>query len=126
MPSDDDYKSKIGGKSFGSESDEQSPAARGSSTEGPGNTATGGRQTKPKSSRMLAYVSHAGDRLDKDRNGHSDDLNKEIDARAIERAMRYEADQGRLPDEQDHFNPGFDIISTEPNGRQRLIEVKGL
>lgn len=40
--------------------------------------------------------------------------------------MRYEADQGRSPVEQDHFNPGFDIVSTEINGKRRLIEVKGL
>lgn len=126
IPLADDYKSKVGGGSFGSENDGQGATPRGSSTEGAGAGETGGRQSKPKSSRMLAYVSRAGDRSDSDRRDLSADLDKEIDARAIERAMRYETDQGRSPDEQDHFNPGFDIISTEPNGRRRLIEVKGL
>lgn len=126
VPADNDYKSKAGGKPFGAEANEHTATARGSSVESTGRTTSTDRQSKPKSDRMLAYVTRSGDRPEVDRDGLSDERSKEIDARAIERAMRYEADQGRSPIEQDHFNPGFDIISTEPDGKRRLIEVKGL
>lgn len=126
VPADDDYKSKSGGKPFGGESDKNAATISGSNSEGAGAAATAGRHGKPKSARMLAYVARSGDRSDADRDDLSDERNKEIDARAIERAMRYESDQGRSPIEQDHFNPGFDIVSTEPSGKRRLIEVKGL
>ena len=40
--------------------------------------------------------------------------------------MRTERELGYLPEEQDHFNPGFDILSKDPiNGGLRFIEVKG-
>jgi len=126
VPADDDYKSKSSGKPFGGESDKNATTISGSNSEGAGAAATAGRHGKPKSARMLAYVARSGDRSDADRDDLSDETNKEIDARAIERAMRYESDQGRSPIEQDHFNPGFDIVSTEPSGKRRLIEVKGL
>ncbi|MEE4540336.1 MAG: DUF3883 domain-containing protein [Erythrobacter sp.] len=126
MPADDEYKSKVGGKPFGAEADEKSGAARGLSNQGDVSAAPAARQSRTKSSRMLAYVARSGDRPDGDRYDFSDELNKEIDARAIERAMRFEADQGRSPVEQDHFNPGFDIVSTEADGKRRLIEVKGM
>ena len=39
---------------------------------------------------------------------------------AIERELGYE------PEEQDHYNPGFDILSKDPvKGELRFIEVKG-
>lgn len=126
MPDIDDYKSKAGGNFVGTGSDEHSAADAGSGTERTGSETPKSRTSKPKTSRMLAYVARTGDRSDDGRAEHSDEENKKIDARSIERVMRYEADQGRSPDEQDHFNPGFDIISTEPDGRRRLIEVKGL
>jgi len=126
VPADDDYKSKVGGKPVGAEADENSAATRGSSTEGAGAAAPADRLGKPKSDRMLAYVARSGARSDADRDDPSGERSQEIDARAIERAMRYEADQGRSPVEQDHFNPGFDIISTENDSKRRLIEVKGL
>jgi hypothetical protein len=126
VQTDNDYKSKAGGKPLGAEPEIHSAAALGSRTEGTSAATPSGRPVKPKSDRMLAYVARTGDRSDHDRDGLSDERSKEIDARAIERAMRYEADQGRSPVEQDHFNPGFDIVSTEPDGKRRLIEVKGL
>jgi len=126
MPEIDVYKSMAAGKTFGTTSDEHSVTNGGSGAERGGSETPTTRPSKPKTSRMLAYVARTGDRSDDNRAEYSDEENKEIDARAIKRAMRYEADQGRSPEEQDHFNPGFDIISTEPNGRRRLIEVKGL
>jgi hypothetical protein len=126
VPADDDYNSKAGGKPLGVKPDDYNTSLRNPNYEGSGAEASAGRQSKPKSSRMLAYVSRSGDSLLADSGDLSDGLSKEIDARAIERAMRYEVEQGRSPVEQDHFNPGFDIVSTEPSGTRRLIEVKGL
>jgi len=40
--------------------------------------------------------------------------------------MKTERDLGYEPEEQDHFNPGFDILSRDTvNGGLRFIEVKG-
>ena len=126
MPADNDYKSKVGGKPFGAEAGDISAAGHSLHPEGGGPTSLAGRQSRSKTSRMLAYVARSGDRKEESRDDFSDELSKEIDARSIERVMRYEADQGRTPVEQDHFNHGFDIISTEHDGTRRLIEVKGL
>ncbi|SFK88564.1 protein of unknown function [Loktanella salsilacus] len=126
IPKIDDYKSKTGGKPFGMMSEEHPTIDRKLKNDHSSANAQNGRQGKLKTNRMLAYVARTNDRPDEDRTEYSVDENKEIDASAIERAMRYEADQGRSPIEQDHFNPGFDIVSTETDGKRRLIEVKGL
>ena len=40
--------------------------------------------------------------------------------------LKYEANRGAAAEEQPHGNPGYDVISTIPSGRRRLIEIKGL
>jgi len=45
---------------------------------------------------------------------------------AVDAVMAVERDLGREPEEQDHFNPGFDILSKDPiSGELLFIEVKG-
>ena len=51
---------------------------------------------------------------------------KETDRRAVAAVMATERSIGRNPVEQDHNNPGFDILSTDPNTETiYFIEVKG-
>jgi len=51
---------------------------------------------------------------------------KDTDRRAVAAVMAAERGLGRLPVEQDHNNPGFDILSEDPNtGMIYQIEVKG-
>ena len=51
---------------------------------------------------------------------------KETDWRAVAAVMAAERALGRLPVEQDHNNPGFDILSEDPQtGVLYFIEVKG-
>lgn len=51
---------------------------------------------------------------------------KETDRRAVAAVMAAERSIGRNPVEQDHNNPGFDILSTDPNTETiYFIEVKG-
>ena len=45
---------------------------------------------------------------------------------AVNAVMAIERELGREPEEQDHFNPGFDILSKDPiTGELLFIEVKG-
>jgi hypothetical protein len=77
---------------------------------------------------MLSYVSRNGARGDGDAATASvgDDISDLIDAGAMLAVLRYEQSRGWEPEQQPHFNPGFDVVSKSPNGGRRLIEVKGL
>jgi hypothetical protein len=48
------------------------------------------------------------------------------DEAGIERVLRYERGEGRLPRSLPHHNPGYDIESTDSSGNKRYIEVKSL
>ncbi|USU13887.1 DUF3883 domain-containing protein [Sphingomonadaceae bacterium OTU29THOMA1] len=80
-------------------------------------------------SRLLAYVVSSKN-ASTDSNGSSDRARAEaakIDIAAIEAALKYERNARRVPIEQSHSNPGFDIRSAHEDGAgSRLIEVKGL
>lgn len=137
-----EYKSKSGGNAFGSEPEDT--AGPGMSREGRTDRETSGvtapskargekrgetsRERQVRRSRMLAYVAKAGTRgADDSEYGRSnDDVSTLIDSVAIAAALRYEETRGWTPQEQPHGNPGYDIISTSPEGKRRLIEVKGL
>ncbi len=48
------------------------------------------------------------------------------DRRAVAAVMQAECTLGRIPEEQQHNNPGFDILSLDPEtGIRYFIEVKG-
>lgn len=52
---------------------------------------------------------------------------RRVDQAAVQRALRYERDQGRSPTEMPHANEGYDIESRIPGGQlARYIEVKGV
>lgn len=55
-----------------------------------------------------------------------DDPSDEVGSSAVEAVLAFELMNGRTPEEQDHFNPGFDVISREAGGARRLIEIKGI
>lgn len=50
----------------------------------------------------------------------------ETDRRAVAAVMKAERALGRVPEQQSHSNPGYDILSTDPDtGVCYFIEVKG-
>ena len=53
-------------------------------------------------------------------------IKAETDRRAVAAVMRAERKLGRVPEEQHHSNPGYDVLSTDPStGVCYFIEVKG-
>jgi hypothetical protein len=52
---------------------------------------------------------------------------RRVDQAAVKRVIGYERERGRLANEMDHGNEGYDIESMGPDGEiERYIEVKGL
>ena len=49
----------------------------------------------------------------------------DVERIAMEEAMRYEREQGRMPEDVSAQNLGFDVRSTDAQGHKRYIEVKG-
>lgn len=100
-----------------------------------GDRSNNNRRTSPnrakrqeRRSRMLAYANAAPRDLGRSSdNGSRENASNSIDMAAISAALRYEENAGRVPIEQPHNNPGYDIKSSNTDGNeQRLIEVKGL
>ena len=53
-------------------------------------------------------------------------IKAETDRRAVAAVMKAERRLGRVPEEQPHSNPGYDVLSTDPStGVCYFIEVKG-
>ncbi|MCL2490278.1 MAG: DUF3883 domain-containing protein [Propionibacteriaceae bacterium] len=50
---------------------------------------------------------------------------EEVERRAVDLVLTCERNLGRTPTEMPHFNPGFDIRSTDEQGQTFFIEVKG-
>ncbi|KRA84092.1 hypothetical protein ASD76_08860 [Altererythrobacter sp. Root672] len=98
-----------------------------------GGAGTSGSASPPdgqtRRSRLLAYVVST-EAATQNGDGSNDRARAEaakIDIAAIEAALKYERHARRLPVEQLHSNPGFDIRSAHEDGAgTRLIEVKGL
>ena len=54
------------------------------------------------------------------------EIAKDTDRRAVAAVLAAERALGRIPEEQDHNNPGFDVLSTDPQTQTvYFIEVKG-
>ena len=54
------------------------------------------------------------------------EIAKDTDRRAVAAVLAAERALGRIPEEQDHNNPGFDVLSTDPATQTvYFIEVKG-
>jgi hypothetical protein len=77
-------------------------------------------------SRFVTYVSSGvesdPDSRDPDRSEHA----LEIGRLAVKRVVDFERRQRRVPEEMPHSNPGYDVVSTEPDGATRYIEIKGI
>ncbi len=56
---------------------------------------------------------------------HDEDARREVERRAVEAVLSAERSLGRNPVEMPRNNPGYDIASTDANGRIHYIEVKG-
>lgn len=129
-----------GQSSGGSGSGTGSGTSNGSTTQGGDGDGRGGTESgttgsgsqnegQTRRSRLLAYVvSSKNATID---NGGSNDRARaeaaKIDIAAIEAVLKYERNARRVPVEQSHSNPGFDIRSAHEGGAgSRLIEVKGL
>lgn len=86
----------------------------------------GGTSGTPSRGRLTTYVVPAGqtsqESNDPDRSHHA----MEIGRLAVERVLAFERKQGREPQAMPHSNPGYDVVSTEPDGATRYIEVKGI
>lgn len=51
----------------------------------------------------------------------------EIDRAGVDRVLAYERSRGREPEEQNHTNPGFDVLSRGKDGQTaRRIEIKSI
>lgn len=77
---------------------------------------------------MASFVSFGGDE-DRDSNEAGDEAaeRSQVDAAGVRRVLQYEASCGRVPREQAHSNPGFDVLSFDARGQVlRRIEVKSI
>lgn len=115
----------------GSGSDTQGGDGSGGTGGGSGTSGSGSqKEGQTRRSRLLAYVVSSKN-ASADGGGSNNDRARaeaaKIDIAAIEAVLKYERNARRVPIEQSHSNPGFDIRSAHEDGAgTRLIEVKGL
>jgi hypothetical protein len=84
------------------------------------------RQPSTNTSRLTSYVSNSDTSRDSDQGDEAND-NSSIDRAGVRRVLEYEKSCGRLPEEQSHTNPGFDLLSKNADGvLLRRIEVKSI
>jgi hypothetical protein len=77
---------------------------------------------------MASFVSFDDDE-DSDFDEHGDEAPERspVDAAGVRRVLQYEKSCGRMPEEQAHNNPGFDVLSRDANGNlHRRIEIKSI
>lgn len=85
---------------------------------------------KKRQSRLLSYVAsddyesitRDGEEDEDEPNGRTD----ETGIAAVAAVITYERHHERVPEEMPHYNPGYDVVSTDGSGIRRLIEVKGI
>lgn len=148
---DDPYKSKassggIGGdpnagSSAGSDAEMGSATGERGGGSDPGPTTTGNNDPKSRAerterrkkrqSRLISYVaSDDYESITRDQESENedadDDRTDETGMAAVAAVLAYERHHERAPEEMPHYNPGFDVVSTDATGTRRLIEVKGI
>ncbi|WP_407343385.1 protein NO VEIN domain-containing protein [Pengzhenrongella phosphoraccumulans] len=75
---------------------------------------------------MRSYVYYGSDE-DNETVGDEALRSSSIDSAGVARVLGYERSCGRIPEEQDHSNPGFDVLSRDATGNVlRRIEVKSV
>ncbi|MFC7498467.1 protein NO VEIN domain-containing protein [Enterovirga sp. GCM10030262] len=147
---DDPYKSKASSGGIGDEPNAGSGAGS-DAKEGSGSWERGGgpapdpattgnndpksraertERRKKRQSRLLSYVvseDYESVTRDEEEGGdEDDDRTDETGIAAVTAVLTYERHHERVPEEMPHYNPGYDVISTDAAGNRRLIEVKGI
>jgi hypothetical protein len=98
----------------------------GGSARSRGSTAAGGSaKLRHRQSRLVSYVI-LGDGDDRQEESLGDASRREsVDRAGVLRVLAFERSCGRTPEEQDHGNPGFDVVSRDTAGNiVRRIEIK--
>ena len=75
--------------------------------------------------RLRTYV-YRNDQTAKDKAAEERERKSDIGRDGESAVMAYELQQGRSPEQMAHNNPGYDILSTGPDGEKRYIEVKAV
>jgi hypothetical protein len=81
------------------------------------------RRKQTSQSRLLSYVVTGG-ADEEEIVGDEAPSQSPVDSAGIKRVLAFEASCGRDPHEQDHANPGFDVLSYKNEEIARRIEVK--
>lgn len=101
------------------------PAAARGPRGGTGSSPTVPRRTRRERGKLRSYVYREEIANGRHQSPEQVQERERIDAAGMRRAMSYERAQGRIPTEEDHTNPGFDITSRDSEGAVvRFIEVK--
>lgn len=104
--------------------DTQGDATRGSrrTTRSTSRRGSGQRRTQ-----MASLVWFDDDDRRLDDSGDEAPDRSTVDAAGVRRVLRYEESCGRVPKEQAHNNPGFDVLSCDAEGNAlRRIEIKSI
>lgn len=99
-------------------------------TKDPKSRADRTERRKKRQSRLLSYVAsndyESITRDEEEEEDEPDDRTDETGTAAVAAVLAYERHHERVPEEMAHYNPGFDVVSSDANGSRRLIEVKGI
>ncbi|MDQ0802163.1 DUF3883 domain-containing protein [Arthrobacter sp. SLBN-112] len=117
-----DSSNRGGGASFGTEGTRfRRDANSGTTGVGQKDRGRAGSAT-----RMRSYVLFGDDSAHGTNGDESPDA-LEIDRAGVDRVLAYERSRGREPEEQDHTNPGFDVLSRGNDSQiARRIEIKSI
>lgn len=108
------------------DSDHDAGGARAESRAGSSRSSASTVRRKETRRHLRSYVSIGGDAEDESR-GEESLRNSSIDRAGVSRVLDFERSQGRVPSEQSHANPGFDVLSTDERGDiVRRIEIKSI
>lgn len=111
----------------GAGTSESHPGGGGSSGGGQSNTQA---KRPPRRGRLRSYVLKDASPKEGDPNPKDSERQQfrlKVDRAGMDKVLEHERELGCIPEEQDHFNKGFDVISKDENGQVlRYIEVKSL
>ncbi len=123
---DDEDAAIIGTDAWGGQGTRQSLPHRDRSTGGT-SAGTQSRRESGAATRMRSYVLFGDDGSAHGTTGDESPDALDIDRAGVARVLAYERAHGREPEEQDHTNPGFDVLSHGKDGELvRRIEIKSI
>lgn len=101
------------------------PGGEGNGSGGGGSGSGGKRVTRR--GRLRSYVLTDKEPPEGDPDSSAAERRSEVDRGGVDKVLEFEKALGCIPEEQDHFNKGFDVISRDPEGNiLRYIEVKSI